>query len=307
MSNAPLVSIIVPSFNQGRFIRETLESVLSQSHRPIEVLVMDGGSTDETVDVLRSYPAGGEVSWWSERDRGVADAVNKGLEKARGEILAVQSSDDTYLPGAVEAAVATFEGGVGLVYGDVEIIDAASRVTGHPVQPPWSLEDFVGKRVYVPQPAAFFTREAARVTGGWREEFSYAADAEFFLRIAMRFGVRKIDRALARYRHHDDQRDKAALRVASDWEKAVRHWLGEFLPGPGLRRAALAGIHLTHVRYLPEERWWARTRHLYGALLHTPERVTDPAFPRRELLPGRYPIWRALSRVKRALGLAPRG
>ena len=94
-----LLSIVVPSYNQGAYIRETLDSIFAQDYRPIEVLVLDGASKDETVEILRSYDAP-ELRWWSERDRGVVDAVNKGLARASGEIIGIQSSDDTYLPGA---------------------------------------------------------------------------------------------------------------------------------------------------------------------------------------------------------------
>src|SRR5947207_2842436 len=100
----PLVSIVVPSFNQGRFIAETLRSCLEQHYRPIEILVQDGGSNDNTISVLRSLKAP-ELSWVSEPDDGVVDAVNKGLRRAKGEILSIQSSDDVFVCGAVTAAV----------------------------------------------------------------------------------------------------------------------------------------------------------------------------------------------------------
>jgi glycosyltransferase involved in cell wall biosynthesis len=153
----PLVSIIIPSYNQGRYIRETIDSVLSQDYRPIEVLVFDGASKDDTVAVLQSYDAP-ELQWWSEPDRGVVDAVNKGLARARGELVAIQSSDDVYVPGALSAAVSAFleTPGLGLVYGDVEYIDAESRSRGRTQLPPFSLHDYVGKLTYIPQPAAFF-------------------------------------------------------------------------------------------------------------------------------------------------------
>ena len=84
----PLVSIIVPSYNQGRFIRRTLDSILSQDYRPLEVFVVDGASTDETVSILREYSCHPELQWVSERDSGVVEAVNKGFAKARGEFAA---------------------------------------------------------------------------------------------------------------------------------------------------------------------------------------------------------------------------
>src|SRR4051812_34411197 len=203
----PLVSIIVPSYNQGKFIRETIDSVLAQDYRPIEVLVMDGASKDETVDVLRSYGALEELQWWSEPDKGVVDAVNKGLARAAGSIQAIQSSDDVYLPGAITAAVEAFENdpSLGLVYSDVEYIDAASNRFGRTHLEPFDLAAYVAKLTFIPQPSAFFTKSAADRAGGWKPEISYAADAEFYLRIASIARVRKLDAMLARYRYHEEQ------------------------------------------------------------------------------------------------------
>ena len=101
----PLVSIIVPSYNQGRFIRRTLESIFTQDYQPLQVIVVDGASTDETVDVLRSFDGTPGFEWVSEPDSGVVEAVNKGFARARGVIGGIQSSDDFYLPGAIGAGV----------------------------------------------------------------------------------------------------------------------------------------------------------------------------------------------------------
>jgi len=141
-----LVSIIVPSFNQGRYIGETLRSCLAQDYRPLEILVLDGGSSDETVAVLRSFDAP-ELRWWSEPDRGVVDAVNKGLALTRGEIIGIQSSDDVYLPGAVDAGVEALAAtpALGLVYGDIEHFDAESRITGADVQGDFDLAEYLGR------------------------------------------------------------------------------------------------------------------------------------------------------------------
>jgi glycosyltransferase involved in cell wall biosynthesis len=302
----PLVSIIIPSYNQGRYIRETIDSVLSQDYRPIEVLVFDGASKDDTVAVLQSYDAP-ELQWWSEPDRGVVDAVNKGLARARGELVAIQSSDDVYVPGALSAAVSAFleTPGLGLVYGDVEYIDAESRSRGRTQLPPFSLHDYVGKLTYIPQPAAFFAAEAMKIAGEWRHDISYAADAEFYLRIAMRFAVKKIDRILARYRHHDEQRDTAAVRIQRDWQAAIEPLTRS--KDRRIRRYARSGIDLTRIRYTPDTQWVRRTIAAYHALLINPAVIRSPDFRAiRDLLPGRYPIWRLLSKIKRRLGFAPR-
>ena len=99
MQEPPLVTIVTPSYNQGRFIEETILSVLNQDYPSIEYIVMDGGSTDQTLDILRKYT--GRLTWYSEKDKGQSDAINKGLRLAKGEILAYLNSDDTYLPGAI--------------------------------------------------------------------------------------------------------------------------------------------------------------------------------------------------------------
>ena len=115
---APTVSIVTPSFNQGRFIRETIESVLSQDYPAIEYMVIDGGSTDETVSILKSY--GNRIFWISEPDSGQSDAINKGWKRATGEILTWLNSDDVYLPGAIAKAADYLQRhpNVGVVYGD---------------------------------------------------------------------------------------------------------------------------------------------------------------------------------------------
>lgn len=304
----PLVSVVVPSFNQGRYIRETIDSILAQEYRPIEILVMDGGSTDDTVDVLSSYSGQPELQWWSERDRGVVDAVNKGFARVRGEIVAIQSSDDLYVPGSLAAAVEALSADptLALVYGDVEYIDENSVVGSRTSLPPFDLQQYVGKLTFIPQPAAFFRASAMREAGPWREEISYAADAEFFLRIAMRHPVRKLDRILARYRYHAAQRDKESSRISRDWERAIAPYLAS--RNGALRRYARSGIQLARHHYSPEQAWLRRTIALYRAILVNPALLLRRDIrSHRELIPGRYPIWRLLSRIKRLFGLAPRG
>jgi glycosyltransferase involved in cell wall biosynthesis len=306
--STPLVSIIVPSFNQGRFIKETLDSILGQDYRPIEVLVMDGASTDQTIDVLRGYEGIPEIKWWSEPDRGVVDAVNKGLSWIAGEIVSIQSSDDLYLPGAIRAAAEFLNGhgDVALVYGDVELIDENSDVTGRDILTPFDLRRYLGRFTYIPQPCAFFRARAAASVGGWRQEVSYAADADFWLRIAVRHKVVKLDRLLARYRYHPDQRDTQRAQIARDWEKAVRDLLAANALDRSTRRFARMGVQLAKHRYTDESKWFRKSLFLYCAAVANPRAVFSPAFPKREFIIGREPVWKFLSRVKRRLGFRPR-
>lgn len=300
MSDRPLVSIVVPSFNQGRYIRETLDSILSQDYRPIEVLVMDGGSTDGTLDVLRSYDAP-ELTWISERDRGVADAVNKGIARAAGEIIAVQSSDDLYKPAAVSAAVEALQRSrAGLVYGDMEFIDPRSQAGGRTTLRPFDLAEYAGKVTYIPQPAAFFRTAAAREVGPWREDLPYACDAEFYLRVAERFGAEKIDRVLAQYRYHDEQRDTAGAKIIRDWTLAIEPWTRH--RDRRVRRYARGGIEAVRHRYTPEAQWAHRSLALYRSVLKNPALLQYPEVRHhRDWFFGREPIWRTLSRLKQWL------
>lgn len=299
----PLVSIVVPSYNQGRFIRETIDSVLSQDYRPLELIVMDGASTDETVSVLRSYGDNAELRWWSERDGGVVDAVNKGLARANGQIIAIQSSDDCYVPGAIRTIVAAFEENpaIQLIYGDMEHIDASSSLIGGRTHlPEFDLLAYLAKFSYIPQPSAFFRSEAVRAAGVWREDIGYAADAEFFLRIASRFPVRKLDAVIARYRHHDQQRDTSGAKIIRDWTVAVAPYLRH--SDRAVRRHARLGILNVRYHYTPESRWLSRTLSLYRSALAQPSILRNAEMrSRKDWLPGRYPIWRLLSRIKRLI------
>ena len=303
----PLVSIIIPSFNQGRFIRETIQSCLDQDYRPIEIIVQDGASKDATLDVLKSFAAP-ELSWLSESDQGVVDAVNRGLKRARGEIITIQSSDDVFLPGAISAAVAALQQNpeAGLVYGDVKLIDAESVVTGADVQGGFDLAEYLGRFMYIPQPGTCFTRAALEAGVGWREAYSYAADADFWLQIVTRYPACKLDCFVAAYRYHPDQRDTEKARIASDWAGSISDHLRNGRMNASQRRYARMGIHLARYRYAPESDWGYRTRQLYAAWLANPLAVFDRRFPKRELFPGRTPIWALLSRIKRALGFRPR-
>ena len=305
----PLVSIIVPSYNQGKFIKETIDSVLSQDYRPIELLVIDGCSTDTTVNVLESFGYSAELKWISEPDNGVTDAVNKGLARAGGEILAIQSSDDVYLPGAISAAVDFMRGhnDVALVYGDVELINEHSEVIGNDILPPFTFKEYVGRFTYIPQPATFFRAEFAREIEGWRKEMSYAADADYWMRIAVKHKVVKLDKLMARYRYHPEQRDRNSGSIARDWEKTIHDLLTHSNLDTETKRFARMGLHLAKYRYTPETSWLERSWYLYRAFFSNPLAVTDRRFPKREFVIGREPIWRFFSRVKRLLGLKPRG
>jgi hypothetical protein len=153
----------------------------------------------------------------------------------------------------------------------------------------------------------FFSRKALEAVGGWRKEVSYTADADFWFRIALRFLVRKLNRVMARYRYHPFQRDRQRASISRDWQRMIHDLIrNEPLDGR-TRRYARSGIYLARHRYTDPRQWWTRTQALYGALVVNPAAVLHPGFPTKELVPGREPIWKQLSRAKQALGFRQRG
>ena len=188
-SPALTVSVITPSLDQGRFLGRTLASVAAQEPPALEHHVIDGGSTDQTLDVLRAAARPG-LSWVSERDRGQAHAVNKGIARTRGDVIAWINSDDVYFPGAFAAAAGFLQAHpqVDVVYGLALHIDADDRpVSPYPTEAfdPARLHDFC----LLCQPATFFRRRCVERYGLLDERLHYCMDYEYWLRLA-RSGAR---------------------------------------------------------------------------------------------------------------------
>lgn len=179
----PSLSAVTPSYNQGRFIGRTIESVLSQDAPAGEYVVMDGGSTDETVAALESY--GDRLRYRSEPDKGQPDAVNKGIAATSGEIIAWINSDDVYTPGTFRAVLEVFEKypEVDVVYGDGDHIDEEDAVIEPYPAEPFDLER-LKSRCIICQPAAFFRRRVVERFGGLSLRWQYTLDYEFWLRLA---------------------------------------------------------------------------------------------------------------------------
>jgi glycosyltransferase involved in cell wall biosynthesis len=303
MSTAPLVSIIVPSYNQGRFIRRALESIFAQDYRPIEVIVMDGASTDETVSILREFEHHPELHWVSEPDSGVVEAVNKGFARASGSIGGIQSSDDFYLPGAISAGVSALSGNpeLAFVFGDIVKVDAEGRELSRTALAPYSLENVLTAATWIPQPSTFFRMDMAKRLGGWRNEVPYAADTDLWLRMALQAPALKLDRVMAERSMHEAQRDSQGARIARDYARSIDTLPGlEALPGR-VRRAARAGKLLVANRYDPragELRRWAR---LWRAASAWPALFSR--YPLRSFVPGGDRMRAFASRLARSMGL----
>jgi glycosyltransferase involved in cell wall biosynthesis len=180
-----LVSIITPSFNQASFLETTIRSVLEQDHPEIEYIIVDGGSTDGSVEIIRKYAD--RLAWWvSQPDKGQTDAINQGFARAKGDVLAWMNSDDTYEPGAVRAAVEylVVHPQVGMVYGDANYINADGKVIG---RFPAAQTDYARLRrgyVHVPQQASFFRADLWRKVAPLDPSFYFAMDYDLWVRLA---------------------------------------------------------------------------------------------------------------------------
>ena len=182
----PRVSVVTPSYNQGQFIEETLRSVLLQGYLDLEYIVVDGGSTDESVEIIRRYAD--HLAWWvSEPDGGQSEAINKGFARATGDIVAWLNSDDVYLPGAVHASVAYLcaHPEVDLVHGDCTLVDAMGDTIGTYCGAPSSLKTLVTDYHRVRQPTVFLRSALLTRVGALRTDLHYAMDREWWTRMAL--------------------------------------------------------------------------------------------------------------------------
>lgn len=201
----PLVSIITPSYNQGRFIEETILSVLTQDYPHIEYIVVDGASTDNTLDILKKYD--GRLTWISERDRGQSHAINKGFRMAKGEILAWLNSDDTYLPGAISKVVQHLQTNpeAMMVYGEGYLIDEHSRVKQRfPYTEAFNLWKLVYLWDNILQQTAFFRRRIFDQIDLLDENLHYGMDWDLWIRIGKKFRIDYIPEYLGNLREYSE-------------------------------------------------------------------------------------------------------
>ena len=205
-------AIVTPSYNTGAYVGAAVRSVLEQDWPALDYVVMDGGSTDGTVDVLKSF--GPRLNWVSERDRGQSDAINRGFARTRGDVLGWLNSDDTYARGAVRAAAEFLAANpdVAMVYGGADFVDAAGNPIGRcaHVEPVFSRRRLLHYSDFVVQPAAFFRRGAFDAVGGLDPSLNWAMDYDLWLKFAdAGMKVAYLPRVLAYYRWLGDSKSAA--------------------------------------------------------------------------------------------------
>ncbi len=216
----PLVSIVTPSYNQGHFIRETITSVLSQEYPNIEYWVIDGGSTDDTLSILKEYEHDPRFHWLSEQDQGQSDAINKGWSRCRGEIIAWLNSDDTYLPGAIQTQVNALlaHPDCEIVYGDVVYTDQDGEPLYTFYGRPYNLIEVL--RLTIPiQPTTFIKRSVCERIGPINISFRYSMDSDYWSRAAQVTNFWYEQRSIATYRLHNQS------KTVADYSLFYRDWL----------------------------------------------------------------------------------
>jgi glycosyltransferase involved in cell wall biosynthesis len=258
MTEFPLVSIITPSYNQSAFLKETIESVLSQDYPVVEYWVIDGGSTDGSVEIIKQYQDR-LTGWISEPDRGQAEAINKGFVRAKGEIVAWLNSDDLYRPQAIRNAVRTLQSfpEVGLVYSDVDSIDEIGILFNRMTYDQWDLTDLMTFKI-LGQVSVFFRRSVLKKAGMLDLSYHYLLDHHLWLRMALNTQLKYVQGDVwGAARIHTGAKNVAAAEGFAREASRLANWMEEeerFKPFYQQNaRKIWAGAHRLRAFYLLNE------------------------------------------------------
>jgi len=198
----PRMSIVTPSLNQGKFIEETIRSVLLQGYPDLEYIIIDGGSTDGTVEIIQKYK-NWLAFWVSEPDKGQSNAINKGLRMAKGDMIGWINSDDLYLPGTFELVNNSSCHDADMVFGDCHVVNANKEVIKiRDVPRTFDVNRLISEDNIIMQPSAFFKRTVFVAVGGLDESLEYAMDYDLWIRIGLKYNVQRINGYLSCLRKH---------------------------------------------------------------------------------------------------------
>ena len=209
--NTPLVSIVTPSFNKGPYIEETLLSIRNQTYKNIEHIVIDGGSTDKTLSILKKYSP--VLIWVSGPDKGQSDAINKGWRISKGDIIAYLNADDTYLPNAVEIAVNFFlnHPETAMIYGDGIFSDEKGKFLMNFTAGDFNLKNLVFCKDNILQPAVFLRKTVFDTIGDVDVDLHLAMDLDYWIRTGIRYNVKYIPKQFATAKIYKDAKSSAQM------------------------------------------------------------------------------------------------
>ena len=310
-----LVSIITPSYNQAQYLEQTIRSVLEQDYPRIEYIVIDGASTDGSVDLIRKYQD--RLAFWvSEKDSGQAEAINKGFTRATGEIVAWINSDDFYFPNAIASAVRMFEKHpeAGLVYGDTVAVDEKGEFIHFPKYAQWGLEDLLTFNI-IGQPAVFMRRDVLLKAGFLDPSFHFLLDHQLWIRMASHAPMVYVPERWAAGRFHESAKNVAQAAKFGEDAFRILEWAKSdplvSITLSRISRQSRAGALRINARYLLDagKAWEASKSYARSLSAHPPTALVEwkriffafASLLGFGFLQKRYNEWRKAQAKRRAL------
>lgn len=217
--NYPKISVVTPSYNQGAFLEETILSILNQNYPNLEFIIIDGGSTDQSVDIIRKYEK--DIAYWvSEKDRGQSHAMNKGIEKSTGDILTTIFSDDLLTPGALHKVAELFnqaDSSVSIIHGSTVLFNSKGDIKEEPGYPNPSFERYLSGLCFS-HTAGFVRRNYLNYVGNYNEKRHFGMDYDLYSRLLMVSRFQRVEHIFSKYRFHDESKTVAlSSRFTNDW------------------------------------------------------------------------------------------
>ena len=277
--NIPLVSIVTPSCNKGPYIEETLLSIRNQTYKNIEHIVIDGGSTDETLSILKKYSP--VLVWVSEPDKGQSDAINKGWRIAKGDIIAYLNADDTYLPNAVEIAINFFlkHPETAMIYGDGIFSDEKGKFLMNFTAGEFKLKNLVFCKNNILQPAVFLRKTVFETIGDVDADLHLAMDLDYWIRTGLRYKVNYIPQQLATAKIYLDAKSSAQMhKYVMEYEHILEKLFSNPQLPPDIKLIEKDAFNFVYVKggldYLHVKMGREGMRYLWKAFRMNPIRCT---------------------------------
>lgn len=212
------ISIIIPSYNLGKYIKRTIDSVLNQDHQDKELIVIDGGSNDETVEILKSY--GDKLTWISEKDNGQSDAINKGFKMSTGEIVCWINADDYYEPNILSKVAEEFsknKGEISVLYGKCNSVSENSTLVNTPPEK-ISAKNLINSGNLIYQPSSFYDLNLVRKVGYLDDSLEYWMEYDLYIKLIKEKPSKYINLILSNFMVREDQKSNSKNQIDMDRE-----------------------------------------------------------------------------------------